>query len=142
MAGREAMAAEGERRFRQTEQRRILLEELRRLTTHPTADELFRIVRRRLPAISLATVYRNLVELAERGVILKLATAGEQMRFDGSPEAHYHARCTRCGRVEDLSIAPIGAIRRAARRVRGFCVAGYALEYFGECGRCRGKREA
>ena len=54
-----------------TIQRKVILEELSLLKSHPTADELFQIVRIRLPKISLATVYRNLADLAASGRIRK-----------------------------------------------------------------------
>ena len=57
---------------RMTRQRAVILEELRKTKSHPTADELYSIVRERLPRISLGTVYRNLDFLAETGEILKL----------------------------------------------------------------------
>ena len=68
---------------RNTPQRRIILEELCAVTTHPTAGELYGIVRRRLPRVSLGTVYRNLEVLYANGVINKLDYAGAEARFDG-----------------------------------------------------------
>ena len=59
---------------RMTRQRAVILEELRKLTSHPTADELYQIVRTRMPRISLGTVYRNLCFLSDSGTILKLET--------------------------------------------------------------------
>lgn len=91
-----------ERSYRQTRQRQIILQELRHLRTHPTADELFEIVRQRLPRISLATVYRNLELLAEQGLIQKLEPGGHQRHYDGRIEPHYHIRCVHCDAVADL----------------------------------------
>lgn len=85
-----------------TIQRQTICEELCKLTSHPTADELYDIVKKRMPQISLGTVYRNLEQLAECGVILKLETAGRQKRFDGNPAPHHHIRCKVCGAVRDL----------------------------------------
>ena len=72
-----------------TVQRRVIMDELRALKTHPTADELYRIVRIRLPKISLGTVYRNLSILAESGMIRRLDSAGRQTRFDADISPHY-----------------------------------------------------
>ena len=69
---------------RMTHQRRIILEELRNTRSHPTADEVYEIVRKRIPKISLGTVYRNLELLSESGVIQKLEIGGTQKRFDGT----------------------------------------------------------
>ena len=52
-----------------TKQRQVILEELRKLNTHPSADEIYKVVRRRLPRISLGTVYRNLEVLVQMGEI-------------------------------------------------------------------------
>ena len=87
---------------RMTKQREIILEELKKLKTHPTASELYDIVRKRLPKISLGTVYRNLEILAEMGMIKKLEIAGKEKRWDGDTSKHYHFRCLKCGKVEDI----------------------------------------
>ncbi len=87
---------------RMTKQREIILEELKKLKTHPTASDLYDIVRKRLPKISLGTVYRNLEILAEMGLIKKLEIAGKEKRWDGDISKHYHFRCVKCGKVEDI----------------------------------------
>ena len=66
----------GAQQLRMTQQRQVILEELRLCRSHPTADELYSRVRRRLPRISLGTVYRNLETLAERGLIRKMEVGG------------------------------------------------------------------
>ena len=87
-----------------TNQRRVIMEELRKLKCHPTADELYGIVKQRLPKISLATVYRNLGLLADAGEIRRIELAGRQNRYDGDTSIHYHLRCRKCGAVEDLQM--------------------------------------
>ena len=120
-----------------TEQRRVILEELRKLTSHPTADELYDLVRKHLPNISLGTVYRNLEILSEARMILKLETAGSQKRFDGTAENHYHVRCVGCGRVDDLSIGVMSTIEDAAQRESGYRILSHRLEFLGLCPLCR-----
>lgn len=87
---------------RETKQKRIILEELRSTKVHPTADEIYERVRRRLPHISLGTVYRNLELLAKKGEILKLVSSGSKMRFDGHTGDHLHISCIRCGKISDV----------------------------------------
>ena len=114
---------------RMTRQRMVILEELKKVRTHPTADELYAMVRARLPRISLGTVYRNLDFLAETGEILKLEAAGSIRRFDGDIRPHQHIRCTNCGRVGDvMSSVPVPDI--AGLRVEG-CAATRARVDFG-----------
>ena len=85
---------------RNTRQRQVILEELQKLTSHPTAAVLYDIVRRRLPKISLGTVYRNLELLARMGMVQKLELAGGEARFDGNvaPARPCAVRAMRPGR--------------------------------------------
>ena len=123
--------------LRMTRQRKVILEELRKVTSHPTADEVYRMVRRKLPNISLGTVYRNLEILSASGMIQKLESGGSPRRYDGNPKMHYHLRCIRCGGVEDLPVGSIPAIDRAIRNARGYEILGYRLEFIGLCPKCR-----
>ncbi len=85
-----------------TTQRKAMIEELRKLKTHPTADEFYEVVRKKLPKISIASVYRNLEVLSKTGHIMKLEAGGAQMRFDGDLSRHYHLKCSSCGRIFDF----------------------------------------
>jgi len=125
--------------LRKTEQRRVILEELCRLRTHPTANEIYEIVRKRLPRISLGTVYRNLEMLSESGMIQKLEMAGTQKRFDGIVGNHYHVRCLECGRVEDVSSPPLSELNNAFNGFTGYEILWHRLEFVGLCPRCKGK---
>jgi len=100
------------------------------------------MVRRRLPHISLGTVYRNLDLLSAAGEIQTLELAGTQKRFDGNPADHYHARCLKCGRVVDLDL-PSGALtdlEETVATVSGFKIVGHRLEFRGICPRCQPNR--
>jgi Fur family ferric uptake transcriptional regulator len=122
---------------RNTRQRQVILEELRKLTSHPTAAGLYEIVRRRLPRISLGTVYRNLELLAQMGTIQKLDLAGGQARFDGNPGRHHHVRCTCCGRVDDIWGLPLDLAELRHNDSSGYLLLAYRLELTGVCPRCR-----
>ena len=121
---------------RNTHQRKVMLEELRRLTTHPTAVELYDIVRRRLPSISLGTVYRNLELLAQMNVIQKLDIQGTEARFDGNREPHYHVRCVRCGRLDDVHDLPEDPVRYESKRLNDYEIVGHRFEFMGICPEC------
>ncbi|MHC4177111.1 MAG: Fur family transcriptional regulator [Planctomycetota bacterium] len=122
---------------RNTRQREVILEELRKLSSHPTAVGLYEIVRQRLPRISLGTVYRNLDLLATSGAIQKLDPGGSQARFDGNVDRHDHVRCVGCGRVDDLCGAPLDLAGVKRNDCNGYEVLGYRLEFVGVCPRCR-----
>jgi Fur family ferric uptake transcriptional regulator len=120
-----------------TRQRSTILAELRALTSHPTADEIYAIVRRKLPHISLGTVYRNLELLVENNEILKLEYAGFQKRFDGNINPHQHVRCMRCGRVADIEPEMRTPAVPADLQVQDFKVQYAQIEFFGLCGKCQ-----
>jgi Fur family ferric uptake transcriptional regulator len=125
------------RRFqRNTPQRKVILEELQKTTSHPTAVEVYEIVRRRLPKISLGTVYRNLDLLTEMGTIQRLDPGGTEARFDGNPDCHYHVRCVRCGRVDDVHGLPAGLPTDQLEEDAGYEILGLRLELVGICPRC------
>ncbi len=111
------------------------------MTSHPTADQIYEMVRRRLPRVSLGTVYRNLEVLSERGVIRTLEWSGMPRRFDGNPGTHYHVRCVRCGRAEDVDVRPLSVIEEAARSVSDYQVIGHRVEVMGICPQCRGEAQ-
>lgn len=126
--------------FRMTRQRQAILEELRKVKTHPTANEVYEMIRKRLPNISLGTVYRNLEILSENGMIQKLELAGTQRRFDGMKDFHYHARCMACGRVDDVALDLRPMIDESAMRLTDYEIISHRLEFIGLCPDCRKKR--
>ena len=113
---------------RMTRQRMVILEELRKVKTHPTADELYAMVRTRMPRISLGTVYRNLDFLTESKEILKLESAGSIRRFDGDTRPHQHVRCRVCGKIGDV-IPPVPTPSVEGVSVEGFTIAEARVEY-------------
>jgi len=119
----------------------VILEELRRTKSHPTADEIYEIVRRRLPSISLGTVYRNLEVLSEAGLIQTLDLSDTRKHFDGTNDNHYHVRCLRCGRVDDIPVKPSRLIEEIADRLIDYTIVSHKLEFVGVCPDCKAQDE-
>ncbi len=127
--------------MRLTTQRQIILEELGKVTSHPTANEVYDMVRKRLPRIGLGTIYRNLELMAESGIILKLEVGGTQKRFDATVKAHYHIRCTSCGKVDDIDIEVQKEIDEIAARSCNYKILGHHIEFSGICDDCSQKEQ-
>lgn len=123
-------------RLHTTRQRKVILEELEKTRRHPTADELFQAVRRRLPRISLGTVYRNLELMSAQGLINKLNTFDGPARFDFNTHQHHHFFCLHCGGVTDLEVE---CDELKVKTPRGYQVQGCQIEFKGLCPDCRKK---
>jgi Fe2+ or Zn2+ uptake regulation protein len=124
-------------RRRHSRQRELILEIVRSTMDHPTAEWVHRQTRRRLPRVSLGTVYRNLKELAGEGAIRELHSGGEPARFDANTGEHYHIRCVSCGRVADLPISVDRKVEEEAGRAVSYRILGHEVEVQGVCPRCQ-----
>jgi Fe2+ or Zn2+ uptake regulation protein len=121
---------------RVTRQRRAVYAALAARVDHPTAEELYHEVRRRVPGLSLATVYKNLEALVSAGAASRLLRADGVWRYDVRADEHDHLRCLGCGRVRDLDL-PRRPARPADVGDDRFEVTGYRLEVLGYCQSCR-----
>jgi Fe2+ or Zn2+ uptake regulation protein len=131
---RNALAESGQR---YTEQRAAVFRFLRETESHPTADEVFFHVRREIPGISLATVYKSLETLVGCGLATKLTYGDGSARYDGRTDDHHHLRCVQCERVVDLpGRVDEREVARLEASADGFHVTGYRLELTGYCGEC------
>ena len=131
---RQALESSGQR-F--TEQRAAVFRFLAATDLHPSADDVFLAVRRDLPGISLATVYKSLETLVGCGLAVKLTYSDGSARYDGRTDPHHHARCLRCGKVVDIvgDLAE-GEFESLRDHAHGFTVTGYRLELSGYCSDC------
>jgi Fe2+ or Zn2+ uptake regulation protein len=127
---------------RYTAQRAAVFDYLERVKSHPTAEEVYRAVRRRLPKISLATVYKALEALVEARLATKLTNGDGSARYDCRGEDHYHLRDVATGEIRDLPVVfdPDLLAKIDPRLVErlsgaGFEVTGYRLEVLGRFAR-------
>lgn len=116
-----------------THQRLEIFRALASSHEHPDADAVYRAVRRRLPTVSLDTVYRTLWTLHDLGLVATLGPQRDRIRFDANLEPHHHFVCVRCGLVRDFQSEPLsnlplpeevtalGSVHDAHVEVRGTC---------------------
>jgi Fur family peroxide stress response transcriptional regulator len=119
--------------IKRTPKRVAILREILGDTTHPSAEALYKRLRRRL-GLSFATIYNNLESMVRNGDVGVLRV-NDTMRFDPNLDPHHHAICEGCGEIFDVPA-------RANIRVslpRGFRNRRVSLEFRGECRSCRGK---
>ena len=121
--------------MRRSKAREVILEELKKLKTHPRGDELFHIVRQRLPQVSLGTIYRNLDLLRRQGVVAELF-CGDFNRYDGNVSPHHHFLCQRCRRLWDFEADVVSSRVASAGDTAGFRVEGQYVVFYGLCREC------
>lgn len=93
------------KKSRNTRQRAVILEILRKNPVHPTAEDIYREARRALPNISLGTVYRNLNFLRDQGLVREVRSNSDtSSRFEAEIPPHAHFHCTECRTVVDLPL--------------------------------------
>ena len=118
-----------------TKQRVEIFRELARAIDHPDAETVHRGVRKRIPAVSLDTVYRGLWLLRDLGLVITLGPARERSRFDANLSLHHHFACDRCGATQDFYsqtldalrlpelVGELGRVETTHVEVRGICTA-------------------
>jgi Fe2+ or Zn2+ uptake regulation protein len=126
------------RGFRITRQREIVLQELSRSNQHLRADELYELVKKRLPHVSFGTIYRSLKILQELGMARELNFGRCFSRFEATESDHQHFICTRCCAIIDIDqpvvLHPI-EMKIAGHEVK---VERYQIEFYGICQECQG----
>jgi len=122
-----------------THQRLEIFRELARTEEHPDAETIFRAVQRRMPTVSLDTVYRTLWMLHGLGLVTTLGPQRDGVRFDTNLEQHHHYVCVRCGLVRDFESADLNALRLPDTLKALGSIAGAHVEVRGICAGCQVK---
>lgn len=120
-----------------TRQRRVVLQVVRESKEHLTASEVFEAARKRMPAISHATVYNSLRYLKEAGLLSEITFGNAASRYDCETSRHDHAICTRCGKLVDFNLPEAVELTRAAARQSRFEPESIHLTLLGICPDCR-----
>lgn len=117
-------------------QREIILETLQANVVHPTAEYLYAVLKAKAPNISLATLYRNLNQLADNGVIKKIDGLEAPSHYDHNTHEHYHFICDECKKVFDVSSDVAPDIVRKTEEETGFIVKKHDIIFNGICRDC------
>ncbi|MFW0862189.1 MAG: Fur family transcriptional regulator [Candidatus Komeilibacteria bacterium] len=119
---------------RLTKQRQAILEYLESVYSHPTAEVVYKNVKKRVPNISLGTVYRNLEYLHSHGYILEITSLDNKSHYDALTQNHDHFICESCNSILDL---------KSKIKTKTKCSVGKIKSninyYFGICNKCLNK---
>lgn len=121
-----------------TKQRQLIMDLVQQSYDHPTADDVFRVVRQTIPNISLGTVYRNLGVLTDTGAIRKISVPAQADHFDRNTQWHDHMVCVDCGRMFDVNVCSTPTLIEQLAAQSGMRVLGYSLVAQCLCAACAG----
>lgn len=121
--------------------RQAVLEVMKTMRCHPSADRVYEEVRKTIPSISLATVYRNLAFLEKAGIVGRVVGCDNKERYDVELDNHCHVICTECGEVEDMDYP-----EDLKRYLDGYCdkngFCKFGLSFYKICDECKRKSES
>ena len=128
---------------RNTKQRKLVLDSVRSLHNHPTADEVYVQAQQFDGHISRGTVYRNLALLAEEGQIFMVKTPGG-FRYAFRTDDHAHVICTSCGTVYDfpIDVDRLQELDAQVEAVTGFSKVEHSVVFSGLCDSCRAREHS
>ncbi len=118
-----------------THQRQVIFDALAEMH-HPSPDEVWAEVKKSIPSISHATVYKTLHTFVEHGILRELSPHHGTLRVDMGTEPHHHLICTRCKKVIDVEHEDVGPVELLGKLPRGFKVERIAVEIQGLCADC------
>ncbi|MBN2053166.1 transcriptional repressor [Candidatus Woesearchaeota archaeon] len=121
-----------------TNQRVEILDFLKGNTTHPTVEQVYEAVKKKLSRISKATVYQNMKFLAEKGLIQEVNIKGVS-RFEPNLEPHHHLICRKCGKIFDFESKELTEYSlRIAKKLKGMTIEASNTNFYGLCKKCKG----
>lgn len=126
-----------ERGIAVTHQRQVLYEVMKTMHGHPSPEEVYARVKKKVPAISLATVYKNIHLFVESGVFRKMSVHHGSVRVEMNQHAHHHLVCSKCKAIEDIEEDLLGELPKRRKLPGGFLVERYSVDVIGLCASCQ-----
>ena len=124
-----------------THQRQVLYEVMKTMHGHPSPEEVYAKVKKKVPAISLATVYKNIHLFVESGVFREVSMHHGSQRVEMNRTPHHHMVCSRCKSITDIGEKDLGLSPKRDRLPGGFLVERYAVDVIGICAQCQQGRD-
>jgi Fur family peroxide stress response transcriptional regulator len=124
--------------FRITPQRVAIVEYIMSTESHPSAEEVYEIIKKKYPMVSLATVYKTLDLLKEMGIVRELGFP-DCARYDSNVEKHINVVCMRCGKIEDINDEYLPELESRAAKKSKYKIISGRFELQGYCDECKSK---
>jgi Fur family peroxide stress response transcriptional regulator len=124
-----------------THQRQVIYDVLIAMPGHPSPEEVYSKVRKRIPSISLATVYKNLNRFLAAGLLQEMSMHHGSLRVEVNEHPHHHLVCSACKKIEDIDSDQIGPLHVRGRLPKGFAVQRFSVDVIGLCASCRDRKK-
>jgi len=124
-----------------THQRRVIYDTVMSLQGHPSPGLIYDKVRRKIPSISLATIYKNVRTFLESGLLREVSMHHGSLRVEPNEREHHHLVCVRCKDITDLDPESLGPVR-IKDRPRGFRVTRISVDVLGVCAACAARESS
>src|SRR6266700_3932694 len=121
-----------------THQRRVIYETVMSLHGHPSPELIYEGARKKIPSISLATVYKNVRTFLDSGMLREVSFHHGSLRVEPNEHEHHHLVCVRCKTISDLDAKNLGPLRLKTQP-RGFRITRIAVDVLGICAACAAK---
>jgi Fur family transcriptional regulator, peroxide stress response regulator len=122
-----------------THQRQVLFEVLKSMPGHPSPEEVYARMKKRIPSISLATVYKNIHLFFDSGIFREVSLHHGSLRVELNSRAHHHLVCTVCKSISDIDESEIGPLQKPAVLPGGFLAERFSIDILGRCSACQAK---
>ena len=120
-----------------TPQRMVIFRILSESNQHVTVDEVYQRASVEYPMLSPATVYRNMEQMVDAGLLSRLDLGGTSMRYDTNLDEHHHFVCSKCGKVTDVYLDKVNYKLDESRSQLGKAqINSLDLHLQGTCGEC------
>ena len=120
-----------------THQRQVLYDVMQGMSGHPSPEEIYARVKRKVPSISLATVYKNVHLFVESGVLREVSLHHGSQRVEMNVKEHHHLVCSKCKSISDIDERALGTLPKRKKLAGGFLVERYAVDVIGLCAKCQ-----
>jgi Fe2+ or Zn2+ uptake regulation protein len=127
-----------------THQRRVIYDSVLSMHDHPSPELIYESVRKKIPSISLATVYKNVRTFIDSGMLCEVSFHHGSLRVEANTRPHHHLVCVRCREICDLvaETFPVEPMHLKRRLPRGFQVTRITVDVLGLCSNCAAKQSS
>ena len=126
---------------RNTKQLSFILDTIKMMPRHFTADDVYEEVKKEYPGLGQATVFRNLNKMAEEGILLRIEVPGGARDYELMAPKHYHAKCMKCGKLFDIEMDYMPNLEKKVKDAHGFQFSGHDIIFTGLCSSCIKKQD-